>query len=535
MVALRGLFEAPGSGTIVPREQPEPPRESILWGKKALPARFAKESHYRISGITGSGKSHLTRLFLLDALREVEQNDAKLVVFEPKREFYAWIQTVRRQYNYTFPVSYFMPSDKRGATLEFWRDYPSDQDSKTLANAFFPPDPNEREQFWSKSLRTIFAQVFDAIKWQLGYADLRLACLVLEDEDLTRAILNTDPYLVQARVLIGKLDQKGELTKTAKDMEMTVHSRIAEMKVLAAHLDIARKEGRSFSLSRFVNLPGAGALVVSKDPVYSLVHDPMNGIIFLRLMELLDRLQQDAARRVFIVIDEFPMLAGDKPCPGIEKMLLLLRSRGVSLLFTYQAHASLKRIYGEEMADEIVGEVANVIYLKQGDVNSAEYAAKDLGVERGYDETTSVGISGGMSGDVANSGWTIQKQKHYYDRTKRSATELKDHLRPSSEKWGLEGFGKSPAVGDDPYFFTYEPAEIAAIPKTSGDFKDYERRDPDLGEDESGDPRKTFRRYIEHMRKTQRLEKLLDEERDQLLGRTTEEGDQEKCRTFLDS
>jgi type IV secretory pathway TraG/TraD family ATPase VirD4 len=533
MDALRGLFQGPGSGTIVPREQPEPPRESILWGKKALPARFARQSHYRISGITGSGKSHLTKLFLLDALREVEQNDAKLVVFEPKREFYAWVQTVRRQYNYSFPVTYFMPSDTRGATLEFWRDYLSDQDSRTLANAFFPPDPNERDQFWSKSLRTIFAQVFDAIKWQLGYADLRLACLVLEDEELTRALLKTDPYLVQARVLIEQGHTK-EVDKTSRDIGRTIQTRVAEMKVLAAHLELARQEGRSFSLSRFVNLPGAGALVVSKDPVYSLVQDPMNGIIFLRLMELLDRLQQDAARRVFIVIDEFPMLAGDKPCPGIEKMLLLLRSRGVSLLFTYQAHASLKRIYGEEMADEIVGEVANVIYLKQGDVNSAGYAARDLGCERGFDETTTVGVSGGMSGAVPNSGWSIQKQKHPYDRPIHSATELMNGLRPSDEEWGLEGFAKSAAVGAEPYYFTYEPAEIAAIPKTSPDFKDYERRDPDLGEDEGGDPVKSFRRYIEHMRKTQRVERLLDEEKDQLLGRTTEEGDREKCRTFLD-
>ena len=187
MAALKGLFEPPRNGTIVPQRVDATPLEKILWAQRELPAEFARQSHYRISGITGSGKSHLTKLFLLDALREVERNDAKLVVFEPKREFYAWIQSVRREYNYTFPVTYFMPSDKRGATLEFWRDYPSDQDSRTLANAFFPSDPNEREQFWSKSLRTIFAQVFDAIKWQLGYADLRLACLVLEDEDLTRA------------------------------------------------------------------------------------------------------------------------------------------------------------------------------------------------------------------------------------------------------------------------------------------------------------------------------------------------------------
>ena len=229
------------------------------------------------------------------------------------------------------------------------------------------------------------------------------------------------------------------------------------------------------------------------------------------------------------------MLAGDKPCPGIEKMLLLLRSRGVSLLFTYQAHASLKRIYGEEMADEIVGEVANIIYLKQGDVNSAEYAAKDLGVERGYDETTSVGISGGMSGEVPNSGWNIQKQKHWYDRPIHSATELMNGLRPANAKWGVEGRAKSAAVSDKPFPFTYEPAEIAAIPKTSPDFKDYERRDPELAKTRAATrerPSSGTSNTCERRRGWSRLE---DDERNQLLGRTTEEGDEEKCRTFLDS
>jgi type IV secretory pathway TraG/TraD family ATPase VirD4 len=531
---LKAFFLEPDNGTVVPHEEPETPQESIRWGKKDLPAKYARQSHYRISGITGSGKSHLTKLFLLDALREVEQDDAKLVVFEPKREFYAWLLSVRRQYNYTFPINYFMPSDKRGATLEFWRDYPSDQDSRTLSNAFYPPNPNEREQFWGNSLRTIYAQVFDAIKGRLGYADLRLMCLVLEDEQLTRDLLKTDPYLMQARVLIEEHKQRGEVGKTANDIRMTIHSRVAEMKVLAAHLELARQEGRTFSLSRFVNLPGAGALVVSKDPVYSLVHDPMNGVIFLRLMELLDRLQQHAARRVFVVIDEFPMLTGDKPCPGIEKMLLLLRSRGVSLLFTYQAHASLKRIYGVEMADEIVGEVANVIYLKQGDANSAEYAAKDLGLERGYEFIKGAQISSGMSGRVPSSSFTATINKVWYDRPIHSATELMNRLRPADEAWGVEGRAKSAAVGDKPYPFTYEPAEIAAIPKTSPDFEDYERRDPDLGEDEDGDPVKTFKRYIEHMRKTQRLDPLSDPERNDLLKRTSMEGDQEKCRVFLD-
>ena len=74
-------------------------------------------------------------------------------------------------------------------------------------------------------------------------------------------------------------------------------------------------------------------------------------------------------------------------------MFLRLRSRGVTVLITYQAHTALRRIYGET-ATEGLGQCTNVIYLRQADVESAEYAAKDLGHERGYEVLKNVGFSG---------------------------------------------------------------------------------------------------------------------------------------------
>ncbi len=116
-------------------------RKTAHWGGKELPAYDADQGFYRICGVKGSGKTHLTRLFLLDALREVESNPhAKLVVYEPKRQFYAWLCTLRPK----SPLAYFMPSDRRSVALDFTRDYASDQDSMTLTHAFYPYDPQEK-------------------------------------------------------------------------------------------------------------------------------------------------------------------------------------------------------------------------------------------------------------------------------------------------------------------------------------------------------------------------------------------------------
>lgn len=464
------------------------PRNATLWAEKYLQPNRADEGFYRISGVKGSGKSHITKLFLIDILREVEANPhAKLIAYDPKREFYAWLCSL----GLSSPIRYFMPSDTRSVSLDFTKDYPHTQDSLTLANAFYPLDPNEKQRFWGDALRTIFAGVYEAIKGRIGYADTRLICLVLEDEELTRAVLDSDPYLVQARKLVK--DHGDAVGETKQNIQMTVHSRIAEMKVMAAHLEHARRDNGLLSLRDFVTEPGSGILVISKDSDFGLTQDPMNGTVMLRLTQLLDGEQYHPRRKVFVVIDEFPTLAGDRPCPGITDMFLRLRSRGVTVLITYQAHTTLKRVYGET-ATENLGQCTNVIYLRQADVESAEYAAKDLGHERGYERVSSVSYGGGRSGNVMSENWGIQQNKQWYDRPIYSPTELLNHLRPAAAEWGIEGRAKSPEEGNLPWAFRYPPGLIDRMPKTHPQIPEYVRRDG----------------------KSQRLEPLRPEEREAL-------------------
>jgi len=489
--------------TIPPANFAErPPRTTTLWATKQLKAARADEGFYRICGVKGSGKSHLTKVFILDALREVETNPhAKMVVYDPKREFYAWLSSIGLKSK----ISYFMPSDLRSVALDFTKDYATDQDCMTLANAFYPEDPNERQRFWGDALRTIYAQVFSAIKGRRGYADLRLMCLVLEDQELTRAVLGHDPYLVQATALLGTVDSS--VGETARNILMTVHSRISQMKVLAAHLEDVPKEKGLFSLRDFVKQEDAGILVVSKDSDYGLTQDPMNGVLFLRLTQLLDKEQQDPRRKVFVVIDEFPTLAGDKPCPGITDMFLRLRSRGVTVLVTYQSHASLKRIYGEA-ASENIGQCTNVIYLRQADKDSAQYAAEDLGREWGKEMQENVSFGTGRGGV----NYHVNQGKQWFDRQIYPATELLNFLSPASKEKGIEGRAKSPEGGQIPWKFVYPPQFIDQIPRPHPEIEEYEEREA----------------------WTQRLSPLTDGERRALLGQTEEQPEKEPWDTIQD-
>ena len=53
---------------------------------------------------------------MLNALKEVRDNPyAKLIVYDPKRDFFAWLSSL----GLGVPIHYFLPSDKRSVTLDF--------------------------------------------------------------------------------------------------------------------------------------------------------------------------------------------------------------------------------------------------------------------------------------------------------------------------------------------------------------------------------------------------------------------------------
>lgn len=355
-VGLSAVAGAVGFALVGWAEPVHPTRKFVNWGNRWITAKESDERFYRIEGRIGTGKSHLTRLFILEAQKELGRNPhARLIIYEPKREFYAWLKSQRLPID----IRYFMPSDRRGVALAFGKDFSTEQDGKTLAYAFWPHDPNEKARFWGDCMRAIFAAVYLVILEALGHCDLRLVLAVLEDLDDTRDVLGSDVYYTSARILVAA--NGGNLSETIQNIQLSIHSRVGEMKTLASHLHHAARDGEPFSLREFLHRQGSGILVVSKDTDYHLSQDPVNGMLFMRLVQLLDKEQADPRRKVFVVIDEFPTLAGDNPCPNIVDMFLRLRSRGVVVLITYQAAESIERIYGRLAALEILNQCQNVI------------------------------------------------------------------------------------------------------------------------------------------------------------------------------
>jgi len=435
----------------LPSLVPARPRTSLAWGGESFSLSNAPEGFSRISGIIGSGKSHLTKLYLLRVLEELQVNPhAKLVLYEPKREFYDWLCSL----NLPVDISYFLPSDERSVTLDFMSDYSDDKDAETLAYTIYPDATNRGESaFWGDSLRTIVASVYTAIRLKLGRVDLRLLCLVLENAEYTRQVLSHDPYQVQAAELTRVTGMSQ--SETAQNIQYTLQARIGKLKVLAAQMDRAARKGNLFSLQDFIRKEEAGIFVVSKDETYGKWQDAINGVLFLRLTQLLDKEEEHPKRRVFVVIDEFPSLCGDDRCPGVKTMFLRLRSRGAVPLITDQGLTTLTPIYDRDTT-AILGQCTNVVYLCQPDVESAEYASKDLGLQRGFEKNVNVSYGGEYA--------SVSTSKHYFERPYASASELMK-LKPASRQHGIEGWAKSPHYEKpEPWHFRVPPEHVDQIP-----------------------------------------------------------------------
>lgn len=376
-------------------EKPKP-RETVFWGGRVFPAAVTDERFYVFSGPPGRGKSKLVQLFLIPILKEIldPRSDSRLIVFEPKREMYAWIATQWPD-NSLVPLRLFCPSDVRSCCIDWDYDYRTLGDAEMLAHAMFPENPKESQPFFPESLRTLVATAYYAIRRKLrghgnGRVTFRLLVLALSRSEYLKKLVGSD---VQTRFADELLSIKAE--ETAQNIKMSIVSKLLKFRILAAHMARVSREN-ALSLERF--LQSNGVLCISRDEKYKVQHDGVNSIIMERIGQILASLQADPARqrRTYIVLDEFPTLAGDKPCPGILDMFLRLRSLGVVFVITFQSYATLKRVYGET-ADEIINTCQNFVILGSGDPTDAKHAAERVGKTRGYEAQENRSTSDGTS------------------------------------------------------------------------------------------------------------------------------------------
>ena len=174
--------------------------------------------------------------------------------------------------------------------------------------------------------------------------------------------------------------------------------------------------------------------------------DRVNRLIFRRLAELILAEPDSETKRTYIVLDE---LREAGKLDGLHSLLVRGRSKGASVVMTFQEIEGLREVYGEKVAHEITGQCANKVFLRLGSPQTAEWASSFFGEQewievrrsRSEGETTGsstqdLSITGSrQQGQSSGSGWTE-------NRVVKKAV-------PPSEFLGM------PKAGPDSGFYAY--------------------------------------------------------------------------------
>ena len=181
-------------------------------------------------------------------------------------------------------------------------------------------------------------------------------------------------------------------------------------------------------------------LVLGNSPTNRTAIDAINQVLFKRLSQIILEEQPEIDvekdhRRVWVFIDEF-VRAGR--LNGAVELATEGRSKGVSFVIGFQDINGLRAVYGREVAEEIVGQCANVALLRMQSPDTAEWASTFIGQMREIETDPSITI-------VAGGGTQVSSADKLMDRPKYLASFFRN-IPPVSKaaEQGVHGICYSP-------------------------------------------------------------------------------------------
>ncbi len=326
-----------------------------------LPALIAA-ANFLITGTIGSGKTILQRLLLQFFLPRIAPgSDRRAVVFDPKREMLSIMAGMKLQ----CPVVIMDPFDERCVPWDVAADVTTPAQAMQFAAAFIPPE-NHTNRFFSDAARAILRAAIVALNWLApGKWTLRDLVLVVQNVERLKLLLSLCP--ATDHVLDNYAEERVFLNVMA-----TIQSRVDRFYTIAALWHHAKSPPVSLK-----DFPSRSEIILLRhDPALYEAQMVVNQLIIKRLQELLLSQPESRTRETLFALDELPALG---KLEGLTELLLMGRSKGVRCILGFQEIDSLRRIYGREGANEILGQCGNKAILLLQSPETARWAADVLG------------------------------------------------------------------------------------------------------------------------------------------------------------
>ncbi len=418
------------------------PSASFWFGGVSMPSRELF-THAKIIGSSGSGKTQFLRLYMRSTLAAMGSRfcDDRAILFDPKSEFAPFLSGLGiPQEN----IIILNPFDNRGRAWDIAADMTRRRDAATLANILIPEKKEGSSgsgEFFDKAARRIFsglAKFF--ITTAKGKWTLRDLILGAQSVELVGLLASKDKKLKRDLQVLGAGD-------TAGNVIATIAAVIGdELETVAAYMDYHQQQGRCFTLKDWFK--SSNVLLLGCDRESEATLQPYNQLLVTRFCELATSSEHLGITHA--IFDEVPALG--KVGKKLDELARLGRSYHVPLVIAFQAYSSLKELYGENIANALIGQCDKSAYLRVIDHQTAEWASKQIGQTkiRRFLTSTSSGTStsphslGGTS--VTTS---VSQSEHYETEPAARIEDIMNIQKPNKETGvGIDGFYK---VGEHSY------------------------------------------------------------------------------------
>ncbi len=271
------------------------------------------------------------------------------------------------------PYLILNPLDKRSHAWDIAADIQTPTEAAQLANVLIPEQGNLSQPFFQNASRDILRAVVVAFQYLApGKWTFRQVLLTLKNHDRLTKVLSSCPQTVE--VVQQYLETANQ---TLTSLYATMATMMNPFEPVAANWEHARKSNRTFSIQHW--LRSSSILVVGNDEKSRSTLDLINQL-FLKVASQECLAQGEATgdpldpstRRTWFFLDEFRE-AGN--LPGLKDLVLRGRSKGCCVVLGFQDIEGLQDVYGQGVANELVGQCGQKALLRMESPATAEWSS----------------------------------------------------------------------------------------------------------------------------------------------------------------
>jgi len=305
-----------------------------------IPVPTAAEStHFSIGGATGTGKSTIFREMMYGCLRRKD----RMVILDPDGEFLSAF--------YRKGDKILNPYDQRTEGWSFYNEIRSNFDFERYAKSIIQVSDSSDSEEWNQYGRLLFAEVAKKLYNTTRKPGMR---------NVFRYTNECSSEALQSFV-------KGTraVSLFTENERATGSVRFVLSNKLPAHFDMPPGD---FSIRQWCEDPNGGNLFITWDENMREALRPLISCWVDTIFTSILGMQSSSNRRIWTFLDELESL---QRLPTLGDMLTRGRKKGGCVVSGYQSYTQLESVYGEKLAETMLGNHRTMMALAVGRMGTA--------------------------------------------------------------------------------------------------------------------------------------------------------------------